>query len=127
MPDQKVREARPVAARNDAHEVALDLRRILLPREPQALRKAADVRVDDDALRRAPFRGDDVRGLPADSGKPNEATKLTVLGEYILRDMRNFIVLIGVHGLAYNIFIGAIILGMMTLHSILERRHHAGT
>ena len=37
------------------------------------------------------------------------------------------IVLIGVPGLAYNIFIGAIILGMMALHAALERRHNAGT
>ena len=51
----------------------------------------------------------------------------TVLGILILRVMRNGIVLIGVPGLAYNIFIGAIILGMMALHSWLERRHHAGT
>jgi simple sugar transport system permease protein len=51
----------------------------------------------------------------------------TVLGVLILRLMRNGIVLIGVPGLAYNIFIGAIILGMMALHSWLERRHHAGT
>lgn len=51
----------------------------------------------------------------------------TVLGVFILRVMRNGIVLIGVPGLAYNIFIGAIILGMMTLHSVLERRHQAGT
>lgn len=51
----------------------------------------------------------------------------TVIGVLILRMMRNGIVLIGVPGLAYNIFIGAIILGMMALHSWLERRHHAGT
>jgi simple sugar transport system permease protein len=51
----------------------------------------------------------------------------TILGVLILRVMRNGIVLIGVPGLAYNIFIGAIILGMMALHSWLERRHHAGT
>jgi simple sugar transport system permease protein len=51
----------------------------------------------------------------------------TVLGVLILRMMRNGIVLVGVPGLAYNIFIGAIILGMMSLHSWLERRHHAGT
>jgi simple sugar transport system permease protein len=51
----------------------------------------------------------------------------TVLGIFILRAMRNGIVLIGVPGLAYNIFIGAIILGMMALHSSLERRHRAGT
>ena len=50
----------------------------------------------------------------------------TVLGVFILRVMRNGIVLIGVPGLAYNIFIGAIILGMMALHSWLERRHNAG-
>jgi simple sugar transport system permease protein len=51
----------------------------------------------------------------------------TVLGVLILRLMRNGIVMVGVPGLAYNIFIGAIILGMMSLHSWLERRHHAGT
>ena len=50
----------------------------------------------------------------------------TVLGVFILRVMRNGIVLIGVPGLAYNIFIGAIILGMMALHSWLDRRHQAG-
>jgi simple sugar transport system permease protein len=49
----------------------------------------------------------------------------TVLGIFILRVMRNGIVLVGVPGLAYNIFIGAIILGMMALHSWLERRHQA--
>ena len=41
--------------------------------------------------------------------------------------LRNGIVLVGVPGLAYNIFIGAIILGMMALHSALEHRHRAGT
>ena len=51
----------------------------------------------------------------------------TVLGVLILRLMRNGIVLIGVPGLAYNIFIGAIILSMMALHAGLERRHNSGT
>lgn len=51
----------------------------------------------------------------------------TVLGVFILRLMRNGIVMVGVPGLAYNIFIGAIILGMMAMHSWLERRHHYGT
>ena len=50
----------------------------------------------------------------------------TVLGVLILRLMRNGIVLIGVPGLAYNIFIGAIMRGMMALHSALERRHNDG-
>ena len=51
----------------------------------------------------------------------------TVLGIFILRVMRNGIVLVGVPGLAYNIFIGAIILAMIALHSWLERRQQAGT
>lgn len=50
----------------------------------------------------------------------------TVLGILILRLMRNGIVLIGAPALAYNIFIGAIILAMMALHAALERRHNAG-
>lgn len=50
----------------------------------------------------------------------------TLIGILMLRIMRNGIVLIGVPGLAYNIFIGAIILGMMVLHSGLERRHQSG-
>jgi simple sugar transport system permease protein len=50
----------------------------------------------------------------------------TTIGIFILRVMRNGIVLIGVPGLAYNIFIGAIILGMMALHAGLERRRLAG-
>lgn len=50
----------------------------------------------------------------------------TILGILILRLMRNGIVMIGVPGLAYNIFIGAIILGMMALHSWLDRRHQSG-
>jgi simple sugar transport system permease protein len=49
-----------------------------------------------------------------------------MLGVLILRLMRNGIVLIGVPGLAYNIFIGAIILAMMALHAGLERRHNTG-
>ena len=46
----------------------------------------------------------------------------TVVGVLLLRVMRNGIVLVGVPGLAYNIFIGAIILGMMALHSFLRSR-----
>ena len=50
----------------------------------------------------------------------------TVLGVFILRLMRNGINFTNVPALAYNIFIGAIILGMMAIHSTLERRHNAG-
>lgn len=50
----------------------------------------------------------------------------TVLGVFILRVMRNGIILVGVPGLAYNIFIGGIILVMMSIHSIVERSLRAG-
>jgi len=50
----------------------------------------------------------------------------TMLGIFILRMMRNGIVMVGVPGLAYNIFIGGIILGMMALHSWLDRRNREG-
>ncbi|PZR00161.1 MAG: ABC transporter permease [Cereibacter sphaeroides] len=50
----------------------------------------------------------------------------TVLGIFILRLMRNGIIMVGVPGLAYNIFIGGIILGMMALHSWLDRRNQSG-
>jgi simple sugar transport system permease protein len=49
----------------------------------------------------------------------------TVIGVLILRIMRNGIVMVGVPGLAYNIFIGAIILAMVGLHASLERRRRA--
>ena len=49
----------------------------------------------------------------------------TVIGVLLLRVMRNGIVLAGAPALAYKIFIGAIILGMMALHSYLQRRQRA--
>jgi simple sugar transport system permease protein len=49
----------------------------------------------------------------------------TLIGVLILRAMRNGIVMVGVPGLAYNIFIGAIILAMVGLHASLERRRRA--
>lgn len=49
----------------------------------------------------------------------------TIIGIFILRIMRNGIVMVGVPGLAYNIFIGAMILGMMALHSRMEQRRMA--
>ncbi|HHY49740.1 MAG TPA: ABC transporter permease [Alphaproteobacteria bacterium] len=45
----------------------------------------------------------------------------TLIGIFMLRVIRNGIVLIGVPGLAYNIFVGAIILGMLVLHAVLQR------
>lgn len=49
----------------------------------------------------------------------------TVIGVLLLRVMRNGIVMVGVPGLAYNIFIGGIILSMMALHSYMAQRQRA--
>ncbi len=46
----------------------------------------------------------------------------TVIGAMLLRVMRNGIIVMGVPGMAYNIFVGAIILVMMAMHSYMERR-----
>ncbi|MET0596843.1 MAG: ABC transporter permease [Mesorhizobium sp.] len=45
----------------------------------------------------------------------------TVVGALMLRAIRNGIVLVGVPGLAYNIFVGGIILVMLILHALLQR------
>ena len=72
VPDQQVREAAPVRPRNELHQVALDLDRILVPRQPEALRKPAHVRVDHDALRVAELGRDDVGRLARDAGQPQQ-------------------------------------------------------
>jgi simple sugar transport system permease protein len=46
----------------------------------------------------------------------------TVIGVFLLRTIRNGIIVVGVPGLAYNIFVGLIIIGMMVVHSVIERR-----
>ena len=75
VPDQQVREAGPVGARHEPDEVALDLDRILLPRQPEPLREAADVRVDDDPLRLAELGRDDVRRLARDARQADAAPR----------------------------------------------------
>jgi simple sugar transport system permease protein len=45
----------------------------------------------------------------------------TLVGIFLLRSIRDGIILIGVPGLAYNIFVGALILVMLVLHSILQK------
>jgi simple sugar transport system permease protein len=45
----------------------------------------------------------------------------TVAGIFLLRAIRNGIVLVGVPGLAFNIFVGAIILGMLVMHVGLQK------
>lgn len=47
----------------------------------------------------------------------------TLIGIFLLRSIRNGIVLIGVPGLAYNIFVGALILGMLVLHTLVQKRN----
>jgi simple sugar transport system permease protein len=51
----------------------------------------------------------------------------TVIGVTLLRSIRNGIVVVGVPGLAYNIFVGVIILVMMTVHAIIEKRTTGGS
>jgi simple sugar transport system permease protein len=46
----------------------------------------------------------------------------TVVGAVMLRAIRNGIVLVGVPGLAFNIFVGAIILIMLILHALIQKR-----
>lgn len=50
----------------------------------------------------------------------------SLIGALILRTMRNGIIFVGIPGLAYQIFIGAIIIFMAIFHSILERTAHLG-
>ncbi len=50
----------------------------------------------------------------------------TIIGVLLLRFMRNGIIFVGVPGLAYDAFIGVIILMMMSIHSAVERRNHSG-
>jgi simple sugar transport system permease protein len=45
----------------------------------------------------------------------------TVFGSILLRAMRNGIIVLGVPGLAYNIFVGAIILIMLAIYSVMGR------
>lgn len=45
----------------------------------------------------------------------------TVVGAVMLRAIRNGIVLIGVPGLAFNIFVGAIILVMLIIHAMIQK------
>ncbi len=45
----------------------------------------------------------------------------TIIGAFMLRAIRNGIVLIGVPGLAFNIFVGAIILVMLIVHATIQK------
>jgi hypothetical protein len=65
VPDEQVWKTGPILPWHETLEIALDLDGIVLAREAEALREAPDVGVDDDALRRAALRRDDVGRLAA--------------------------------------------------------------
>src|SRR5438094_338296 len=75
VPDQQVRQARPVRARHQLDQIALDLDGILLPRQPEPLREPPHVRVHDDPLRVPALGRDDVRGLARDPGDPQQVVE----------------------------------------------------
>jgi hypothetical protein len=71
--DHRVRDVDPRAARQQVHQVALDLDRIVLRGEREALRDASDVRVDEDAFGlRRDVCDHDVRRLPRHAGERRE-------------------------------------------------------
>ncbi len=86
-----MREEAPAFARNEPHEVALDLDRILGAREPESLREPPNVGIDDDPLRVAELRRDDVSGLSRDTRKayelvqPRRDTPVEVSDEHLHR------------------------------------------
>src|SRR5437870_357627 len=67
-----MREETPFLTRDEPHQVALDLDWIVVLRQAESLREPPDVRIDDDALRIAELRGDDVRRLARNSGQTDE-------------------------------------------------------
>jgi len=50
----------------------------------------------------------------------------TVVGVILLRSIRNGIIIIGVPGLAYNMFVGLVILVAVILQALAERRNEGG-
>lgn len=46
----------------------------------------------------------------------------TIIGVFLLRVIRNGIVLVGVPGLAFNIFVGGIIIVMLMVHALVQRK-----
>src|SRR3989475_10827273 len=68
--DQRVREPRPLVARHERHQVALDLDRVFLFRQTEQRRESLHVGVDHDAfILPEPGAEYDVRGLAAHTGE----------------------------------------------------------
>src|SRR5437867_615362 len=73
MQDQRVREPRPLVARHERHQVALDLHRVLLLRQAEQRREPLDVGVDHQPLVLSKPRAEHhVRGLAADAGEMDQ-------------------------------------------------------
>src|SRR5947208_1733583 len=71
--DQRVREPRPLVARHERHQVALDLHRVLLCRQTEQRRESLQVGVDHAPFVLAePGAEHDVRGLAAHTGELNQ-------------------------------------------------------
>src|SRR2546426_526245 len=71
--DQRVREPRPLVARHERHQVALDLHRVLLCRQTEQRRESLHVGVDHDPFVLAePGAEHDVRGFAAHTGELNQ-------------------------------------------------------
>ena len=71
--DEQMRQHRPTFAREQLHQILLDLHRVGLRGESEAMAHAPDVRIDDDAL--VLIEGvseNDVRGLSTDARQLHE-------------------------------------------------------
>ena len=67
-----MRELRPLGGRQQRLEIALDLVRVVVHREAETVREAANVRVDEDRRLAECGSEHDVGGLAADAGKGME-------------------------------------------------------
>ena len=76
MIDQEVRQESPLVLRNNFHQIALDLVRVLLRSQAQELREARHVRVDDDAWNAKSVPEDDVGGLAANARQLHQAFQI---------------------------------------------------
>src|SRR6266545_542578 len=73
VPDEPMAQERPLPARDELHQVFLDLLWLLLLRQPKPLREAGDVGVHDDPdIDAEGIPEHDVRGFPADAVEGDE-------------------------------------------------------
>jgi hypothetical protein len=75
VPDELVGESGPPQPRDEPHEIKLDLHRVLVTSEPEALNNSAHVSVDNDTGSVEGGPKNDVGGLSSDSGKGDQLGK----------------------------------------------------